>query len=311
MRLLFAGTPTVALPSLAALLASKHEVVGVLTRPDAPVGRSKTPVPSPVKAAAEEAGIEVFTLPAKSAELATTLQKLDLDAAAVVAYGALLPPQLLTIPRYGWINLHFSLLPAWRGAAPVQAALLAGDDITGACTFQIEEGLDTGPVFGSLTETIRPTDTAGDLLDRLATAGSRLMVDTMSGIADGILSPVAQVGEPTYAPRLVRDDARVRWTHPAQAVDRRVRACTPNPGAWTELSGKRIGLGPVRPTSQSGLAPGEIAATKRTVLVGTATHAVELGPVTPAGRKQMAAADWARGNQVDGLRFDDYPGTTE
>ncbi len=305
MRLLFAGTPDVALPSLAALLASEHEVVAVLTRPDAPAGRRRAPIPSPVRSAAEAAGLPVLTAPARSAELAANVRDLAIDAAAVVAYGALLPLALLEIPPLGWINLHFSLLPAWRGAAPVQAAILAGDEITGASTFRIEEGLDTGPVFGSLTERIRATDTTGDLLERLATAGSRLLVDTMSGLAAGVLRPVPQTGEPTFAPRLGPEDARVRWRHPAISVDRRIRACTPKPGAWSVLAGTRIGLGPARPTTVTGLAPGRLAADKHQVLVGTGTSAVELGLVTPAGRRPMPAADWARGTQVDALTFED------
>ncbi len=302
MRVLFAGTPEVALPSLQRLIDGEHDVVAVLTRPDAPAGRGRRLVPSPVRQAAEAAGIEVLTPtslrdPQAQAEIAA----LDLELAAVVAYGGLVPAALLDVPRHGWINLHFSLLPAWRGAAPVQHALLHGDDVTGATTFRLEEGLDTGPVFGTLTETVRPRDTSGELLARLAEAGAGLLATTVDGIAAGALQPVAQPAEHvSLAPRLTSEDARVRWDHPAIAVDRRVRACTPAPGAWTtDPGGERLKLGPVRPRPDADpLAPGQVLAGRREVLVGTATDPVELGEVAPAGRRMMPAADWARGARL-------------
>lgn len=301
MRVLFAGTPEVALPSLAALLASPHEVVGVLTRPDAPAGRGRHPVPSPVKVAALEAGLPVLTPrtvrdPAVLADLAA----LGADCAAVVAYGALLPVPVLEVPAHGWINLHFSLLPAWRGAAPVQHAVLHGDEITGATTFRITAGLDEGPVFGTLTETIRPRDTAGDLLGRLAVAGAGLLTATLDGIEDGALVAVPQPPEGvSVAPRLSTEDGRVRWDHPAIAVDRRVRACTPAPGAWTTLpDGARLKLGPVRLRPDVTLPAGELRADRHEVLVGTGTHAVALGDVAAAGKRAMPAADWARGARL-------------
>lgn len=302
MRLLFAGTPAVALPSLDALLASRHEVVAVLTRPDARAGRGRTLTPSPVKERALEAGIEVLTpTTLRDPELQERLAAIAPDAAPVVAYGNLVPPAVLDLPRHGWVNLHFSVLPAWRGAAPVQHAIIAGDEVTGASTFRLEAGLDTGPVYGTLTETIRPTDTAGDLLGRLADAGSGLLVRTLDALEEGILTPVPQPGDGiSLAPRLSTDDARVRWRHPAMAVDRRVRGCTPAPGAWTTLpDGSRLGLGPVRPVTEvTDLAPGEVRVGRGEVLVGTGTHAVRLGEVRPAGKKAMAAADWARGARM-------------
>lgn len=302
MRLLFAGTPEVALPSLDALLESPHEVVAVLTRPDAPAGRGRRLVPSPVRRRAQEAGVPVLTPgslrdPAVVAEL-TALQA---DLAPVVAYGALLPPAVLAVPRHGWVNLHFSLLPAWRGAAPVQHAVLHGDEVTGASTFRIEEGLDTGPVYGTLTETVRAQDTSGDLLARLATAGAGLLRATVDGIADGTLVPVPQAGEGvSHAPRLSVEDARVRWDHPALAVDRRVRACTPAPGPWTTLpGGARLKVGPVRLRADlAPLAPGEVHVTRTEVLVGTGSHPVQLTEVAPAGKRMMPAADWARGARL-------------
>lgn len=302
MRLLFAGTPAVALPSLDALLASRHEVVAVLTRPDARAGRGRTLTPSPVKQRALEAGLEVLTpTTLKDPDVQARLAQIAPDAAPVVAYGNLVPPAVLDLPRHGWVNLHFSILPAWRGAAPVQHAIIAGDEVTGASTFLIEAGLDTGPVLGTLTETIRPRDTAGDLLGRLATAGSGLLVHTLDALEDGVLHPVPQPAEGvSLAPRLSTEDARIRWQHPAMAVDRRVRGCTPAPGAWTTLpDGSRLGAGPVRLAGEvTDLAPGEVRVGRSEVLVGTGTHAVRLGDVTPAGKRAMAAADWARGARL-------------
>lgn len=299
MRLLFAGTPEVAVPSLAALLTSEHEVVAVLTRPDAPAGRGRRLRPSAVREVAEAAGIPVLTPPGlRDPEAQAELIALGVDCAAVVAYGGLVPPALLDAPRHGWVNLHFSLLPAWRGAAPVQHAVLHGDEVTGATTFRLEAGLDTGPVYGTLTETIRPRDTSGELLGRLAGAGSGLLVATLDGIADGSLVAVPQPADGvSLAPRLSPSDAQVRWEHPAVAVDRRIRACTPEPGAWTTVAGgERIKLGPVVPRPDlPPLAPGELAVTRDAVLVGTATVPVALGDVAPAGRRMMPASDWARG----------------
>lgn len=300
MRVLFAGTPTVALPSLEALLGSpRHEVVGVLTRPDAPAGRGRRLVPSPVRVRAQEAGIPVLTPRSlRDPEALAPIADLAPDVAAVVAYGALLPRAALDLLPHGWVNLHFSLLPAWRGAAPVQHAVLHGDEVTGATTFRITEGLDEGPVFGMLTETVRPSDTSGDLLERLAVAGAQLLLATVDGIVDGNLVAVPQSNDGvSHAPRLSTEDGRVRWDHPAYGVDRRIRACTPAPGAWTQApDGSRLGLGPVTPFPDvTDLAPGELRVGRRDVLVGTGTHAVRLGQVAPAGRRPMPAADWARG----------------
>jgi methionyl-tRNA formyltransferase len=300
MRLLFAGTPDVAVPSLEALLA-KHDVAAVLTRPDARAGRGRSLVPSPVRVAAEAAGVRVITDRPKSEGFVDTLRELDVECAVVVAYGEILRrPVLDAVPR-GWVNVHFSLLPAWRGAAPVQRAILAGDEVTGASTFLLEEGLDSGPVLGTMTETIRPRDTSGELLGRLSTACVPLLLGTLDAIADGRAAPVAQPADGvSVAPKLTPDDGRVRWTHPALATDRRIRACTPAPGAWTTLpDGSRLGLGPVRLRADvTDLSPGELRATKREVLVGTATHAVELTEVSPVGKKQLVAADWARGARL-------------
>ncbi|MFJ9516974.1 methionyl-tRNA formyltransferase [Kitasatospora sp. NPDC101801] len=305
MRLVFAGTPEVAVPALDALLASdRHEVVAVVTRPDAVSGRGRKLVASPVAQRAEAAGIEVLK-PAKPSdpEFLARLTELAPDCCPVVAYGALIRPGALEIPQHGWVNLHFSLLPAWRGAAPVQHAVLAGDEVTGASTFLIEQGLDSGPVFGILTEEIRPTDTSGELLGRLAQAGSRLLVATMDGIADGALQAVPQPTEGiTVAPKINVEDARIEWAHPALRVDRLVRGCAPAPGAWTTFRGERLKLsGPVKLVTDSAeLPPGELAVVgKNSVRVGTGSHEIELGEVQPQGKKPMRAADWARGVRIE------------
>jgi methionyl-tRNA formyltransferase len=312
VRLIFAGTPETAVPSLDAVLASPHEVVAVLTRPDAPAGRGRKLTPSAVAPRAEEAGVEVVKASRlRDAELQDQLRALEPDAAAIVAYGALVPPDALTIPPLGWVNLHFSLLPAWRGAAPVQHALLHGDDVTGATTFLLEEGLDTGPVLGVLTETVRPRDTTGDLLDRLAHSGAGLLVATLDALERGELTPQPQPTDGvSLAPKLTRDDARVDWSAPVFHVDRQVRACTPAPGAWTTWGDDRIGLGPVTAVSaaeqtEPALEPGEVRVSRDAVLVGCGDgRAVRLGEVRPPGKKAMAADAWARGVRgLDGARL--------
>lgn len=298
MRLLFAGTPEAALPSLRAVLDSPHEVVAVLTRPDARVGRGRRVEPSPIAALAREAGVETLTPPTpKDPDFLTRLRELDVDCAPIVAYGGLVPPAALTLPRHGWVNLHFSLLPAWRGAAPVQHAIMAGDEITGASTFRLEEGLDTGPVYGMVTEAIGPDDTSGDLLQRLAESGATLLVATLDGIAsDRVVAQAQPADGISHAPKVEVDDARVSWTSPAIRVDRVIRACTPAPGAWTTFRGERMKVGPVH-LADTGLSldPGTMTADKRSVLVGTATTPVVLDTVQPAGKRRMAAVDWARG----------------
>ncbi|MFH8974164.1 methionyl-tRNA formyltransferase [Streptomyces sp. NPDC017890] len=302
MKLVFAGTPEVAVPALDALIASgRHEVAAVVTRPDAPAGRGRRLVASPVAERAEEAGIEVLK-PAKprDPEFLERLREIAPDCCPVVAYGALLPRVALDVPARGWVNLHFSLLPAWRGAAPVQHSLMAGDEITGASTFLIEEGLDSGPVYGTVTETVRPTDTSGDLLTRLALAGAGLLAATMDGIEDGSLEAVPQPADGvTLAPKITVEDARVDWAAPALRVDRVVRGCTPAPGAWTTFRGERLKLVQARPVpDRTDLAPGQLAAGKNNVYVGTGSYAVELLWVQAQGKKPMRAADWARGVRI-------------
>lgn len=308
MRLIFAGTPAVALPALDAVAASSHELLAVLTRPDAPAGRGRGLARSPAGAWADERGIEVLT-PARprEPEFQDRLRHLAPDCVPVVAYGALVPPAALEIPVHGWVNLHFSLLPAWRGAAPVQHAVLHGDELTGASVFQLEPGLDTGPVFGTLTEEVRPSDTSGDLLERLAVSGAGLLVAVLDAIEQGSARAVPQPAEGvSLAPKLTVEDGQVRWSEPAFAVDRRIRAATPAPGAWSDFRGARVKLGPVRPlTDGPDLKPGELLVERGRVLVGTASTAVALGEVRAAGKRPMPAPDWARGVRVaDGERFE-------
>ncbi|HYT09916.1 MAG TPA: methionyl-tRNA formyltransferase [Mycobacteriales bacterium] len=300
MKLVFAGTPAVALPSLRALLGSRHDVVAVVTRPDAPAGRGRRPRRSPVAELAADSGLEVLTpRRPRDADFLDRLAELEPDCCPVVAYGALVPRVALDIPRLGWVNLHFSLLPAWRGAAPVQAAVLHGDEVTGATTFRLEEGLDTGPLYGVVTEPIGPRDTAGDLLGQLSVSGAGLLVATLDGIEDGTVLPRPQPGEGvSAAPKVTVEDARIDWTATALHVDRLIRACTPAPGAWTTHGAERIKLGPVLPVPDGRLVPGELKVERRRVLVGTGTTPVELGEVQAPGKRAMPALDWARGARL-------------
>jgi len=307
VRVLFAGTPTVAVDALTAILASRHEVVAVLTRPDAPAGRGRSLVASPVARIALEHGVEVLR-PARPSDpdFLLRLGEIAPDCAPVVAYGGLIPPKALEVPRHGWVNLHFSLLPAWRGAAPVQHAILHGDDVTGATTFLLEEGLDTGPVFGVVTESISAADTSGDLLARLALSGAALLVATLDGIESGMLTPTPQaVDGISLAPKINVEDARVDWAAPALHIDRLIRACTPTPGAWTEFHTARLKLGPVSLLpDQSDLGPGFVSVEKNRIRVGTGSNEIVLGEVAAPGKKRMNAADWARGVRLEsGVRL--------
>ena len=302
MRLVFAGTPEVALPALDAIAASRHELLAVLTRPDARAGRGgregRRNARSAVARWADEHGVPVLQ-PARPSQpdFLADLAGLAPDCCPVVAYGALLPKTALDVPRLGWVNLHFSVLPAWRGAAPVQRSVMAGDEVTGATTFLLEEGLDTGPVLGVLTETIRPADTAGDLLERLSAAGAGLLVASLDGLEDGSVVPVPQPTDGvSIAPKVTVEEAQVDWRLPGFTVDRRIRGCTPAPGAWTTFRGERLKLGPVRVLpDDDGLQPAEVRATRDAVHVGVAAGAVALGEVQPAGKRMLPASDWARG----------------
>jgi methionyl-tRNA formyltransferase len=297
VRVVFAGTPAAALPSLQALLDSRHDVAAVVTRPDAPAGRGRKETRSPVALLADEAGLRVLQPKTpRDPDFQADLTDLAPDCCPVVAYGALVPPAALAIPKHGWVNLHFSLLPAWRGAAPVQHAILHGDEVTGATTFVLEEGMDTGPVLGVVTEEVGAYDTAGDLLDRLATSGAELLVASLDGIESGDVSAVPQPKDGvSYAPKLTPADVRIDWTAPAIRVDRLVRAATPSPGAWTLFDGHRVKVFPVRVDDAPPMQPGVL----QDGLVGTATQPVRLGDVQPEGKRRMPAADWLRGLRIE------------
>ena len=317
MRVVFAGTPLAAVPALDSLLASRHEVAAVLTRPDKPAGRGhkvghghatghgRKVESSPVARRAAAAGLEVLT-PARprDPEFISRLREIGPDCCAVVAYGALIPQAALDVPARGWVNLHFSVLPAWRGAAPVQHAVLHGDDMTGASTFRLVAELDAGPVYGVVTEPIRPEDTAGDLLERLSRSGAELLVATLDGIEAGTIEAVPQPAEGvSFAPKITPADARVDWKLPAHLIDRLIRACTPEPGAWTEHEGARLKLGPVSarvPADVPDLAPGELLVGRHDLFAGTGSNPVRLGEVQAEGKRRMTASDWARGLRADG-----------
>lgn len=309
MRLVFAGTPEPAVVALQKLIDSDHEVVAVLTQPDARRGRGRTLHPSAVAELAEKHGIEVIKPTSLKADtedgqlVRERLAELQPDCLPVVAFGQLITRDLLDVAPHGWVNLHFSLLPAWRGAAPVQASIREGDQVTGATCFRIDEGLDTGLILSTLEDEILPTDTADDLLTRLAYSGADLLVDTMTGLEQGTITLREQVGEATYAAKITTADARIDWTQPAEVIDRHIRAHTPGPGAWTTLADDRLKVGPLAPLSAAPeaptLAPGELNAAKNIVYVGTGSGSVSLGQIQPPGKKMMNSADWARGVHLD------------
>lgn len=307
MRILFAGTPQVAVTSLDYLAEAGFEIAAVLTRPDAPVGRKRVMTPSPVAARAAELGLEVLKAAKIDPALTAQLADLELDAAAIVAFGGLVPPDALDVPRHGWINLHFSLLPHWRGAAPVQHSIIHGDDITGAVTFQLEAGLDTGPVFGQVTEPIGDMDTAGVLLERLSHSGSRLLVDTLHALDAGVARPEPQAGSSSYAPKITDADSALDFQAPATQVRRRAHGTTPFPGPWVHVEAGRFKFGPMRERRDvTALAPGEVRidpGKQPAVLVGTATWALELTTLQPPGKKMMNASDWARGLLANGTEM--------
>ncbi|MFJ9389426.1 methionyl-tRNA formyltransferase [Nocardioides sp. NPDC101246] len=306
MRVVFAGTPEVAVPSLDAIAASRHELVGVVTRPDAAQGRSKRLVPSPVAQRAEELGVPVLKPEhPREPEFQAELKALEPDCCPVVAYGAMLPQSALDIPRHGWVNLHFSLLPAYRGAAPVQRAVWAGEEISGATTFRIVKAMDAGPVFGTMTQALAVDETSGSLFEKLTEGGAGLLVSTLDGIEDGSLEAREQPADGvSYADKITVEDARIDWTQNAVAIDRQVRACTPAPGAWTLLDGERFKVGPVTMADET-VTPGELVVRKNEVLVGTGTTAVRLGRVKAFGKKEMPAPDWARGVRLEsGVTFE-------
>lgn len=295
MRLIFAGTPEAAVPSLDALAQSGHEIAAVLTRADAPLGRKRVLTPSPVADAAQRLGLPVIKANRLDAAVTDTIAALQPDLGVIVAYGGLVREPLLSTPRLGWINLHFSLLPRWRGAAPVQRALIAGDETTGAAVFQLVAELDAGPVFDSVTHPVAPGETSGDLLAALSVSGAELLVRVVDGLGDGTARSAEQTGTPTLAPKLTIEDARVDWTETAAAVSNRIRGVTPEPGSFTTIGDARLKVLKVAPAEDATQPPGVIRPDGNRILVGTGTHALELLAVQPAGKKPMNAMDWWRG----------------
>ncbi|MBD3940956.1 methionyl-tRNA formyltransferase [Microbacterium sp. NEAU-LLC] len=297
MRLVFAGTPTPAVPSLRRLAASTHDIAAVITRRDAPLGRKRVLTPSPVAAAADELGLPVIKADRLDDDATARIAALRPDLGVIVAYGGLVREPLLSTPAHGWINLHFSLLPRWRGAAPVQHALIAGDAATGASVFQLVAELDAGDVFAELEHPVPADATAGDLLSALADAGADLLADVVDAIAAGSAVARPQVGEPSYAAKLGDDDGRIRWDEPAAAVLGRIRGVTPEPGAHTTIDGARMKVLAVSaaPSGAPALRPGELALHDKRVLAGTASTPIALDMVQPAGKAAMRAADWWRG----------------
>lgn len=299
MKLLFAGTPDVAVPSLDLLLAGRHDVVAVLTREDAPLGRKRILTPSPVALAAEKAGIPVIKANRMTPEIVQAITELEADLGVIVAYGGLLREPLLSAPRHGWINLHFSRLPEWRGAAPVQHALIAGDTVAGASVFQLVRELDAGDVFGVLEHPIEPNATAGTLLAELSTIGAGFLAGIVDDIDDGTARAVGQHGTVTLAPKLTIEDGRLDWRDPAEQVYNRFRGVTPEPGAHTSIAGTRFKVLEARPAAGHTLLSGVLDRVDGLVLIGTGTTALELVRVQPSGKPAMAASDWWRGLHHD------------
>ncbi len=300
MRLVFAGTPAVALPSLVAIAASGHELLAVVTRPAAPQGRSARLVASPVAEWAYARDVEVLTPQhPKGLAFRTRLAELAPDCCPVVAYGALLPERTLAVPTHGWVNLHFSLLPAYRGAAPVQRALMDGVTTTGATTFQIVRELDAGPVYGTITDPVGPLDTAGVLLDRLAVRGAGLLVETLDAIAAGAVPTPQPTEGLTYAAKVEPEDVRIDWSRPASELARLVRGASPEPGAWTTYEGQRFRILLAEAVADQ-LPEGQIEARRRELVVGTGEGSLRLHTVQPVGKKPMPGPDWARGVRIAG-----------
>jgi len=299
MKLIFAGTPAVAVPSLIALAATDHTIATVITRTDAPLGRKRVLTASPVAVAADSFGFEVLKTNRLDDAATDRIAALQPDLGVIVAYGGIVREPLLSLPRLGWINLHFSVLPRWRGASPVQRAVMAGDELSGAAVFQLVRELDAGAVFGQISERIGAQTTAGQLLETLSHSGAALLASVVAALADGTANAVEQTGEVTLAPKLTLDDARIDFTQPAEVVYNRVRGVTPEPGAFTTIDGARFKLLKVAPVLDAATLPaGMICERDKKVLVGTGSEPLELLSVQPAGKTVMTASDWWRGISV-------------
>lgn len=301
LSLVFAGSPAAAVPSLRALAASGHILASVITRADSPQGRRAVLTPTPVADAAADLGIPVIKANRLAGDATERVKRVRPDLGVIVAYGGLVREPLLSMPRLGWINLHFSLLPRWRGAAPVQRAIIAGDRLSGATVFQLVPELDAGDIYGSLERPLGAHETAGSALESLAVSGADLLLRVVDGLADGSASASPQAGDVTFAPKLTLDDGHIDWTHDADRVLDLFRGVTPEPGASIMLDGVRLKvidaarLDAVRAGEAPRLPPGQLGLAGRTVLIGTATEPIHLITVHPAGRRAMAAADWWRG----------------
>lgn len=307
MRVVFAGTPESAIPSLEAIHQSdNHQLVGVITQPDAKRGRGRRVMRSAVAQRAEELGIPLLQ-PENVSDPAFVDQLISLqpDCCPIVAYGQLLKKNVLAVPKFGWVNLHFSLLPMWRGAAPVQWAIRAGDQVTGASTFLLDEGMDTGPILGTITENIRDDDTSASLMERLAHHGATLLLESLDALEQGIASPIPQNdADATYTKKISTDDAHINWNLPAHIVSRQIRSVTPAPGAWSTMDGKRMKIGAVqlseKTTSGEGSTPGQLIFDGKKLWVRTADGYLNVVEIQAPGKRMMNAADWARGARLSG-----------
>jgi methionyl-tRNA formyltransferase len=301
LSIVFAGSPEAAVPSLRRIAASEHTIAAVLTREDSPQGRRGILTPTPVAQAADELGLPVIRANRLAGAATEAIGDIQPDLGVIVAYGGLVREPLLSTPRLGWINLHFSLLPRWRGAAPVQRAIIAGDDLTGATVFQLVPELDAGDVFGQFTQPIGAHETAGHLLESLSETGAELLLRVIENLASGEARADAQVGDVTLAPKLTLEDGRIDWSRSAIDVVNLVRGVTPEPGAYTTLDEVRVKIldaSIARDAPRS--APGTLSLEGRRLLIGTGTDPVELATVQPAGKKAMSAADWWRGRPAGG-----------
>jgi methionyl-tRNA formyltransferase len=303
LSIVFAGSPAAAVPSLRRIASTDHRVLSVVTREDSPQGRRGIMSPTAVATAASELGIPIIKANRLAGAATDSITHLAPDLGVIVAYGGLVREPLLSAPRLGWINLHFSILPRWRGAAPVQRAIMAGDDLTGASVFQLVPELDAGDVFGQLTQPIGAHETAGHLLDSLAESGAELLVRVIDNLADGSAVAEAQDGDVTLAPKLTIDDGRIDWTGSATDVVNLIRGVTPEPGAFTTFDDTRVKVLDAVIARDAVRQPiAALALEGRRLLIGTATDPVELISVQPAGKKPMAAADWWRGRAADAAR---------
>lgn len=289
------------MPTLRALLESPFEVAAVVTNPDRPAGRGMELRPPPVKQEALRAGVEVLQpRRAREPELEERLRDVAPDVAVVVAYGSILPGPLLEIPTLGFVNLHFSLLPAYRGAAPVQRAVMDGVPVSGVSIMVLTEGMDEGPVLAAKEVPVEGDDTAGTLGERMAALGAPLLVDAVARYAAGELHPVEQDhARATYAPKITTEEARIDWTRPADEIANLVRGLNPAPGAWTELGGKRLKVWAVSP-ADAGLGPGAVQESGGALLAGAGDGSLELVDVQPAGKRRMSGGELARGLRLEG-----------